>query len=109
MNLFQFYNLISSDECFIDPNSKSSEIDLLFGERLTLFNIVNGLFSNRDVSSISIGKNPHQFTINTANENIAKYAEDRLNNQIVTGSYKPFFFIKVNRNLTSLIIELIEV
>lgn len=106
MNLLQFHQLISSNDCIIDPNTR--QLDLIFGERVTLFNIVNGLFSDRDVINISIGKTPHQFKITTSNEELAKYAEDRLNNQLVTGSYVPFFIIKANRNSTSLMIELIE-
>lgn len=99
MNLIEFHEKISS-------NTKKDY--RLFSEEVTIFNILNGLFTNLNTIDISVS-NDSSFMITLESEDIAKATEDILQYKIIPGGYDPMYQVLVTRNNTSLYINLIEV
>ena len=85
MNLLDFRNRIISS----DPNK--IETDSFFSEEITIFNI------DTDKKNVSV---------EVFSEELAKYAENNLNNQIVPGAYYPLYRIHVENFGNKLIIYL---
>lgn len=101
MNLLEFHNIISSE------NSDTHKS--LFSEEITLFNIINGNFADNEIIDIAINEDPKFFSIKLVSEDLAEYAERKLNMKIVPGAYKPLYQITTKRNNDVLILELDEV
>ena len=76
MNLLDFRNRIISS----DPNK--IETDSFFSEEITIFNILNGFFKDENILSINIDTDKKNVSVEVFSEELAKYAENSLNNQI---------------------------
>lgn len=100
MNLLDFRNRIISS----DPNK--IETDSFFSEEITIFNILNGFFRDENILSINIDTDKKNVSVEVFSEELAKYAENSLNNQIVPGAYYPLYRIHVENIGNKLIIYL---
>lgn len=89
MNLLEFRNRIISSE-----NNKV-ENDSFFSEEITIFNILNGIFKDDNILSININSEKKFISVEVFSEEMAKYAENKLNNQIVPGAYHPLYRIHI--------------
>lgn len=98
MNLLEYSNRLSRG-C----NEK------LISEQITVMNIINGIFSESDIVNIQSSEDKPTFIIVTKTSDIATIVENKLNNQIVPGAYKPFYKILVSRSENILNLFLIEV
>lgn len=99
MNLLEFHDKISSN---------TYQDYTLFSEEVTIFNILNGIFTNLNTIDISISDDSI-FIITLESEEIAKTTEDILQYKIIPGSYDPMYQVYVNRNINSLYIKLIQI
>ena len=90
MNLLDFRSkIISSD-------SDRLENDSFFSEEVTMFNILNGSFRTEDIVNIHVSSKNKDFSVNVSSEEIAKHAEDNLDQQIIPGAYYPLYRIMAN-------------
>ena len=105
MNLIDFYNKISSDQDNV--LSKTN----YFSEEVTMFNILNGMFLDKDILDIKISRSIVRpiFSVTISTEEIAKNAELNIDKQIVPGAFKPLYEININRNSNVLDFILVEV
>ena len=99
MNLIDFHDKISS--------TTEQDYDL-FSEEGTIFNILNGLFTNLNTIDISISDDS-VFVVTLESEVMAKEAEDILQYKIIPGSYDPMYQVFINRNVNSLYINLKQI
>lgn len=92
MNLLDFRSkIISSD-------SDRLENDSFFSEEVTMFNILNGSFRTEDIVNIHVSSKNKDFSVNVSSEEIAKHAEDNLDQQVIPGAYYPLYRIMANRD-----------
>lgn len=106
MNLLDFYNKIASDS-----EDKSARNAKFFSEEVTVYNILNGTFKDEDIKKIKMSPSISSpiFDITLSTENIAYYAEQNLDQQIVPGAYKPLYRLNISRNEKTLTVKLDEV
>ena len=106
MNLLTFHEKISYDEEIEEKMNPSR----FFSEQVTMFNVLSGTFPEEDILNIRVlqTENP-TFAVSVANENIAEYAEENLNGQIVPGAYKPLYKLDVTRNSNTLFFRMEEI
>lgn len=106
MNLLEFNEKISYDK-EIENNVNPSRF---FSEQVTMFNILNGFFPEKDILNIRITKTENPtFAIAFVTEKIAECAEENLNGQIIPGAYKPLYKLDVTRNDNTLFFRMEEV
>lgn len=106
MNLLAFHEKISYDQQIEERVNPSK----FFSEQVTVFNVLNGTFPDKDIINIRVVRTDQPtFAVTLANEKIAECAEANLNGQIIPGAYKPLYRLDVTRNDNTLFFMMEEV
>lgn len=106
MNLLEFQNKISSDK---DNNLADVNVNF-FSEQVTMYNILNGTFPDKDIVNVHItSEDSPTFAVTLSKESIAENAEQNLDKQIVPGAYRPLYELNVTRNDKTLFFQMKEI
>ena len=84
MNLMEFTNKISSDSKVAAMRHAD-----FFSHEVTAYNIINGMFKDEDIETISMSPSIHapEFKVTVNSESVASYAGESLNGRVVPGAF----------------------